>query len=154
MAGSGWASAGRRAAATSPPTPPATPAAGTARTPAPVGPRSPLTGPASASDPFEWSHAARLRHLSDSASVRRGAAPPRWDAALHARVGRLPTPRVDVWLRRLSGFADHGGLWMLIGGVLGAQRGSAALRRSAVRGLGSLALTSALVNLVLKRVFR
>jgi diacylglycerol kinase family enzyme/membrane-associated phospholipid phosphatase len=70
---------------------------------------------------------------------------------LLARVGRLPTTRVDRWLRRLSTFADHGKLWLLIGAVLGLQRGT--FRRAAVRGIGSLALSSALVNVVLKRVF-
>src|SRR4051794_22554189 len=116
MAGSGWASARPKAAATSTSTPRETRAAGTARTPAPAGPRSPPTGPASASDPIGWSHAARRPRPADSASVRRVPSPRRWDAALHARVGRLPTTGVDVWLRRLSGFADHGKLWMLIGG--------------------------------------
>jgi undecaprenyl-diphosphatase len=66
-------------------------------------------------------------------------------------VGRLPTTRVDRWLRRLSTFADHGKLWVLIGGILALQQGR--LRRAAVRGIGSLALSSALVNVVLKRVF-
>ncbi|WP_138760440.1 bifunctional phosphatase PAP2/diacylglycerol kinase family protein [Modestobacter altitudinis] len=78
--------------------------------------------------------------------------PRRWDAALLARVGRLPTTRVDRWLRRLSTFADHGKLWALVGGLLGLQRGRP--RRAAVRGLGSMALSSALVNVVLKRVFQ
>lgn len=67
------------------------------------------------------------------------------------RVGRLPTTRVDRWLRRLSTFADHGKLWVVIGVVLGLQRGQ--LRRAAVRGIGSLAFSSALVNVVLKRMF-
>ncbi|MEU2349026.1 phosphatase PAP2 family protein [Modestobacter sp. NPDC049651] len=80
--------------------------------------------------------------------------PHRWDAALYARVGRLPTTRVDRWLRRLSTFADNGKLWLLIGGALGAQRGSSRLRRAAVRGLGAIALTSTLANAVLKPVFR
>jgi diacylglycerol kinase family enzyme/membrane-associated phospholipid phosphatase len=71
---------------------------------------------------------------------------------LLARVGRLPTTRVDRWLRRLSTFADHGKLWLLIGVVLGLKPGQS--RRAAVRGLGSLAVSSALVNVVLKRVFR
>ena len=67
------------------------------------------------------------------------------------RVGRLPTTPVDRWLRRLSTFADHGKLWLLIGGVLGLQRGM--LRRSALRGVGAMAVSSALVNVVLKRLF-
>jgi len=70
---------------------------------------------------------------------------------LLARVGRLRTTRFDRWLRRLSTFADHGKLWLLIAAVLGLQRGS--LRRSAVRGIGAMALSSALVNVVLKRIF-
>jgi diacylglycerol kinase family enzyme/membrane-associated phospholipid phosphatase len=77
--------------------------------------------------------------------------PRRWDASLLERVGRLPTTRVDRWLRGLSTFADHGKLWLLIGALLGLQRGG--LRRAAVRGVGSLAVSSALVNVVLKRVF-
>jgi diacylglycerol kinase family enzyme/membrane-associated phospholipid phosphatase len=59
--------------------------------------------------------------------------------------------RFDRWLRRLSTFANHGKLWFLIGGLLGLQPGR--LRRSAVRGIGSLAVSSALVNGVLKRLF-
>ncbi|WP_138734433.1 bifunctional phosphatase PAP2/diacylglycerol kinase family protein [Modestobacter excelsi] len=77
--------------------------------------------------------------------------PRRWDAALLARVGRLPTTRVDRWLRRLSTFADHGKLWLAIGAVLGLKPGRS--RRAAVRGIGALAVSSALVNAVLKRLF-
>ncbi|CCH85969.1 putative glycerophosphatase [Modestobacter italicus] len=80
------------------------------------------------------------------------SSPRRWDAALLARVGRLPTTRVDRWLRKLSTFADHGKLWALIGGLLSLQRGRP--RRAAVRGVGSLALSSAIVNVVLKRLFQ
>ncbi len=75
----------------------------------------------------------------------------RLDARLHARVRRLPTTRVDGWLRRLSEFADHGKLWLVVGLALGLKKG--APRRAAVRGLGSMAVSSALVNVVLKRVF-
>ncbi|WP_448614578.1 phosphatase PAP2 family protein [Modestobacter sp. URMC 112] len=74
-----------------------------------------------------------------------------WDARLLARVGRLPTTPADRWLRRLSTFANHGKLWLVLGVVLGVKRGP--LRRGAVRGVGSLAVSSALVNVVLKRVF-
>jgi diacylglycerol kinase family enzyme/membrane-associated phospholipid phosphatase len=77
--------------------------------------------------------------------------PRRWDAKLLERVGRLPTTRVDRWLRRLSTFADHGKLWLLIGVVLGLGPGQS--RRAAIRGIGSLAVSSALVNVVLKRLF-
>src|SRR5687768_8413839 len=57
----------------------------------------------------------------------------------------------DRWLRRLSTFANHGRLWMVLGVLLGVRKGP--LRRGAVRGLGSLAFSSFLVNAVLKRFF-
>jgi diacylglycerol kinase family enzyme/membrane-associated phospholipid phosphatase len=77
--------------------------------------------------------------------------PLHWDARLLAHVGRLPTTPADGWLRRLSTFANHGKLWLVMGVVLGLKRGP--MRRGAVRGVGSLAVSSALVNVVLKRVF-
>ena len=57
----------------------------------------------------------------------------------------------DRWLRRLSTFANHGRLWLAIGVVLGVRKGP--LRRGAIRGLGSLAFSSLVVNAVLKRYF-
>src|SRR4051795_5722680 len=57
----------------------------------------------------------------------------------------------DRWLRRLSTFANHGRLWLAVAVVLGARKGQ--LRRGAIRGIGSMLFSSALVNLVLKRVF-
>jgi diacylglycerol kinase family enzyme/membrane-associated phospholipid phosphatase len=74
-----------------------------------------------------------------------------WDARLHAFIGRLPMTPADRWLRRLSTFANHGRLWLVIGVLLGVRKGP--LRRGAVRGLGSMAISSALVNVVLKRIF-
>ncbi|MGY1786746.1 phosphatase PAP2 family protein [Geodermatophilus sp. SYSU D00698] len=74
-----------------------------------------------------------------------------WDARLHAAVGALPASPADRWLRRLSRAADHGKLWFAIALVLGLRRG--APRRGAVRGLGSLAVASGVVNAVLKRLF-
>jgi diacylglycerol kinase family enzyme/membrane-associated phospholipid phosphatase len=74
-----------------------------------------------------------------------------WDARLHAFIGRLPTTPADRWLRRLSTFANHGRLWLVIGVLLGVRKGP--LRRGAIRGLGSMAVSSALVNVVLKRIF-
>ncbi|MGY1709463.1 phosphatase PAP2 family protein [Geodermatophilus sp. SYSU D00758] len=73
------------------------------------------------------------------------------DTRLHARIGALPRSPADRWLRRLTTAADHGRLWMAVGLLLSARSGPA--RRAAVRGLGSMAVTSALVNAVLKRVF-
>src|SRR3954471_2205928 len=78
--------------------------------------------------------------------------PPRtWDARLHALVGGLPASPADRWLRRLSNAANHGRLWIGVAVLLGLRKGS--LRRGAVRGMGSLAVSSLLVNVVLKRIF-
>ncbi|KQS60641.1 hypothetical protein ASG36_07075 [Geodermatophilus sp. Leaf369] len=78
--------------------------------------------------------------------------PRRLDARLQAAVHRLPQTRADGTLRRLSELADHGKLWVGVGLVLAAKQG--APRRAAIRGLGSMAVSSALVNVVLKPVFR
>ncbi|MGY1703955.1 bifunctional phosphatase PAP2/diacylglycerol kinase family protein [Geodermatophilus sp. SYSU D00697] len=74
-----------------------------------------------------------------------------WDARLHSLVGGLPTSPADRWLRRLTTTADHGVLWMTVGLLLASRRG--ALRRGAVRGLGSMAVSSTVVNAVLKQLF-
>ena len=74
-----------------------------------------------------------------------------WDARLHAYIGRLPTTPADRWLRRLSALADHGKLWLLLAVLFGLRKGP--LRRGAIRGVGSQAVSSLLVNLVLKRIF-
>src|SRR3954469_6790028 len=77
--------------------------------------------------------------------------PRTWDARLHALVGALPASPADRWLRRLSNAANNGRIWIAIAVLLGAKKGS--LRRGAIRGLGSLSVSSLLVNLVLKRIF-
>ena len=77
--------------------------------------------------------------------------PRRWDARLHARIGRLPTTPADRWLRRLSTTANHGRLWLALAALLGSRKGP--LRRGAIRGIGSMWVSSALVNVVLKRIF-
>ena len=74
-----------------------------------------------------------------------------WDARLHAWIGALPHSPADRWLRRLSTLADHGKLWFVIGALLGLRKGP--LRRGALRGTGSLAVSSTVVNAVLKRFF-
>src|SRR3954453_1189463 len=58
---------------------------------------------------------------------------------------------VDRWLRRLSTSANHGRLWLVLAALLSVRKGP--LRRGAVRGIGSMWVSSALVNLVLKRFF-
>src|SRR3954464_399503 len=77
--------------------------------------------------------------------------PRTWDARLHALVGALPASPADRWLRRLSTAANHGRIWIAIAVLLGVKKGS--LRRGAIRGLGSMAFSSLLVNAVLKRIF-
>src|SRR3954466_15735603 len=77
--------------------------------------------------------------------------PRTWDARLHALVGALPSSAADRWIRRLSNAANHGRLWLVLAALLGLRKGS--LRRGAVRGMGSLAVSSLLVNVVLKRIF-
>jgi undecaprenyl-diphosphatase len=79
------------------------------------------------------------------------SSPRSWDARLHALIGGLPASPADRWLRRISRWADHGRLWLVIGALLSLRKGS--LRRSGIRGVGSLAVSSALVNVVLKRFF-
>ena len=74
-----------------------------------------------------------------------------WDARLHAFIGALPTTPADRWLRRLSTAANHGRLWLVLAALLGIRKGP--LRRGAVRGIGSMWVSSALVNVVLKRIF-
>lgn len=77
--------------------------------------------------------------------------PRRIDQRLQASIGRLPASPADGALRWLSEAADHGKLWLGVGLALGAKKG--APRRAAVRGVGSLLVSSALVNVVLKPVF-
>ncbi|MFL6095801.1 MAG: phosphatase PAP2 family protein [Blastococcus sp.] len=72
-----------------------------------------------------------------------------WDARLHGFISRLPMTPADRWLRRLSAFANKGRLWMVLGALLSLRKG--ATRRGAIRGLGSMALSSGIVNVVLKR---
>ena len=73
------------------------------------------------------------------------------DVAVYAAVAATPTPAMDVGLRRLSRAADHSTLWLGCAALLatfGGERGRAA----AADGLASIALTSPVVNLVLKRL--
>src|SRR3954469_5557127 len=79
------------------------------------------------------------------------AHPRHWDARLHALIGGLPTTPADRWLRRLSTAANNGRLWLVLAALLGARKGP--LGRGAVRGIGSMWISSLLVNVVLKRIF-
>lgn len=69
----------------------------------------------------------------------------RLDDALYARWHRTQTPGLDRVLPPLSRAADHGALWLGIAAVLWAS-GRPDCRRAAMRGLGGLALASAVTN--------
>jgi undecaprenyl-diphosphatase len=77
----------------------------------------------------------------------------RADCALFSRVARTKTPWLDRALPLLSRSANHSGLWIAVaaGGATGGGRRG---RRAAVRGLGSIAVTSLIVNQAIKRAVR
>jgi undecaprenyl-diphosphatase len=75
------------------------------------------------------------------------------DVALYQAVAASPTPSLDRDLARLSRAADHSKLWVATAGLIAAAGGRRG-RRAAVDGLASIALTSAVVNLALKRLGR
>ena len=71
------------------------------------------------------------------------------DLAVYAAIAATPTPAMDVAMRRLSRAANFSRLWLGSAGLLAAFGGRRG-RRAATNGLASIALTSAVVNLVLK----
>jgi len=76
----------------------------------------------------------------------------RIDAAVYRAVAATPTPALDGVLRRSSRVADRSVLWMAI--ALGLSVTGRRGRRAAARGVASIALTSAIVNLGLKPLHR
>ena len=72
----------------------------------------------------------------------------RLDLALYRRAARADTPLLDACLPRLTGSADHGGLWFAVSAVLVASGGRR--RRAALRGLLCLGLASATANVPAK----
>ena len=73
----------------------------------------------------------------------------RLDLAVYAAIAATSTPTLDRAFRRLSKAANYSKLWLASAALLAAT-GGAGGRRAAVNGLASTALTSAIVNLVLK----
>jgi membrane-associated phospholipid phosphatase len=75
----------------------------------------------------------------------------RLDVAVFSAVAATQTPRLDGALRHVSRAADHWKPWIGTAAVL-ALTGGTRGRRAAVNGLASTALSSAVVNLVLKQL--
>jgi membrane-associated phospholipid phosphatase len=75
------------------------------------------------------------------------------DRAVYEAVARTPTGTLDATMRRLSEAANYSRLWLGIAGAMalvGGKRG----RRAALEGVVSIAVTSATVNLGIKKVHR
>jgi undecaprenyl-diphosphatase len=71
------------------------------------------------------------------------------DAAIYAAIAASETPELDTAMRRLSRAADHGKLWFATAAAL-ALLGGPGGRLAARKGLVSLAIASAVANLVAK----
>jgi hypothetical protein len=74
------------------------------------------------------------------------------DLAVYMAIAATPTPGLDRVIRRLSRAADHSRSW-LASAAVGDRRRSTG-RRAAVDGLASMAVTSTVVNLLLKPLGR
>ncbi len=77
----------------------------------------------------------------------------RLDIALYAAVAATPTPGLDRYFRTLSRAADHSKLWIGSAAALAAVGGRPG-QRAACNGLASVAVSSAVVNLLLKPLSR
>ena len=77
----------------------------------------------------------------------------RLDVAAYAAVAATPTPTLDRVFSAVSRAADHSKLWTATAAAL-ALAGGRAGRRAAVDGMISIALTSTVVNVVLKPLGR
>lgn len=76
----------------------------------------------------------------------------RLDLRLYTSVHELPHTPADRWLTWLSQAANKGKLWLVIAAILGARKGPT--RRAALRGMGSLWVSSAVSNGLIKPIFR
>ena len=75
------------------------------------------------------------------------------DRAIYTAIAATPTPDLDGPLRRLSELADNSRLWLGIAAGLAVVGGPAG-RRAAARGILSVGVTSAMVNIGVKSVYR
>ena len=77
----------------------------------------------------------------------------RLDVAVYETILRTPTPNLDTEMRRLTQAADYSRLWLGSAAILAVTRGAQG-RRAAATGLASVAVTSAVANLLVKPVGR
>jgi len=77
----------------------------------------------------------------------------RLDLAVYAAITQTPTPSLDGPMSRLTQAADYSRLWLASAAILAATRGARG-RRAALTGLASVAVSSAVVNLVIKPLSR
>jgi membrane-associated phospholipid phosphatase len=77
----------------------------------------------------------------------------RVDVAVYEAILHTPTPGLDRGMSRLTQAADYSRLWLGSAAILAATRGRQG-RRAAITGLASIAVTSAVANLVIKPVGR
>lgn len=75
------------------------------------------------------------------------------DCALFSAVAGAHTPWLDRALPLLSRSANHSRLWLGVAAVLGVAGGRSG-KRAAIRGLGSIGITSLVVNEGVKRIAR
>ena len=70
------------------------------------------------------------------------------DRAVYTTIAQVPTPALDVAMRRLSNSANRSLIWLAIAGGLSLTGPTG--RRAAARGLLAIGVTSAIVNLGVK----
>ena len=92
----------------------------------------------------EQSRRSRRAWLDDAEKV---------DQAVYTAIAQTPTPSLDRGMQTLSNAANYSRLWLGVAGVM-ALVGGRSGRRAAAYGLASLGVTSAFVNIVVKRVGR
>ncbi len=73
------------------------------------------------------------------------------DAEVFNAVADSPSRFLDVTMPRLTRAADHSKLWLGLAAVMAAS-GRPAAQRAAVRGVATLAVTSMVTNLLIKRI--
>ncbi|HEY3908011.1 MAG TPA: phosphatase PAP2 family protein [Streptosporangiaceae bacterium] len=70
------------------------------------------------------------------------------DRAVYDAIAKVPTPALDVTMRRLSNSANHSLIWL--GVAAGLSLTGRPGRKAAARGLLAIGVTSAVVNLAIK----